>query len=78
MEGLPDQHFADLHDRLNIGTVRRVPSISVACEAKTVENTSAESNVACNIATKFAGALGVPPPILRDTRMVLVVVRIRL
>src|SRR6266404_2698872 len=25
MEGLPHQHFADLHDRLNIGIVRRVP-----------------------------------------------------
>jgi hypothetical protein len=70
MEGLRNQYFVDLHDRLNIGIVRR------RVEQKLLR-TSAESKVACTIATKAAGALGVLPPIPRDTRMVFIAAPIR-
>jgi len=67
-----------LHRHRTNSSARLPALLSVSVAERTDEaKTSAESKVACTIATKAAGALGVLPPIPRDTRMVFIAAPIR-
>jgi hypothetical protein len=78
MEGLPHQHFADLHDRLNIGIVRRVPlELGGVWSKSGCEHLSGvEGGV--HHSHEGRGRPRVLPPIPRDTRMVFIAAPIRL